>query len=301
MQQFVASLSALALIASGGLAFAQDAQTPPTEVEGVTITGGRLEEVVRSFVAEVAAAPRDRNLARWDRRICIGVVNMDARYAQALVDQVSAVSLAVGLDIGEPGCRANVLILADSNGDALATRLVDDSPLVFRPDLGGTNLGRAALAHFQSSGAPVRWWHVTRTVSSDTGEIAQGGATIQVRGASRLRRNVREDMDHVIIILDTSRIGALNFASLADYVAMVALAQVDAEADTAEFPTILNLFSTTPVDPGARMTQWDLDYLRALYDMDGDATNPDRQQREIARELTDSQEEDAQRDIPAED
>jgi hypothetical protein len=274
-----------ALLAAAAPAMAQTPQSPTPQSapeDTVVIQGTRAEDAVRNFVAEVGAAPRGENLARWDRKVCVGVINVTERYAQRLIDQVSAAALQVGLEPGEPGCRPNILILADSDGDALARRLVVDSPHAFRPDKFSSNLGSESLRKFQTSDAPVRWWHVTQTVTADTGEAATNGATVQVRGASRLRSNVRQDMANVMIILDTSRIGTVSFASLADYVAMVALAQVDAEADMQEFPSVLNLFANES-DRTARMTQWDLDYLVGLYTTRGDAANPNREARDIAR------------------
>jgi hypothetical protein len=247
------------------------AQTQPeSEVEDVTVIGRPLREADQSFVEEVGVAQRDQNLARWDRRVCVGVVNLNPRYAQTLADQVSAVAMVVGLQPGEPGCRPNILILADSNGDALAQALVDEDPQVFRPDIGNTNLGQAALEHFQTSGAPVRWWSVTYT------RTAAFGVT-----ASRIRQSHEEALGHVIIILDTSRIGQVSFASLADYISMVALAQVDAQIDPSGYDTVFNLF-TPNGSRTQRMTDWDLAYLRALYEMRGDAADADRQAREIA-------------------
>lgn len=273
-----AFLSLLVLAAGLGsapaLANAQAQPEPPAEeVDEVTVIARPLREAVQSFVEEVGVAQREQNLARWDRRICVGVANMTPRYAQAMVDQVSAVAMVVGLRAGEPGCRPNIMILADSNGDNLARALVAEDPQVFRPDIGNTNLGQDALEHFQSSGAPVRWWQVTYT------RTAQFGVT-----ASRIRESHEEGLGHVIIILDTTRIGTVSFASLADYVSMVSLAQVDARLDAQGYDSVFNLF-----EPGAdrtqRMTDWDLAYLRALYATRGDAADPDRQQREMAFHL----------------
>lgn len=267
--RLVRCLALAALLTAGATpAFAQ---TPPeSEVEDVTVIGRPLREAVQAFVEEVGVAQRDQNLARWDRRVCVGVVNLNPRYAQALADQVSAVAMVVGLQPGDPGCRPNILILADSNGDALARALVDEDPQVFRPDIGNTNLGEAALEHFQTSGAPVRWWSTTYTRTADFGVTA-----------SRLRQSHEEALGHVIIILDTSRIGQVSFASLADYISMVALAQVDAQIDPTGYDTVFNLF-TPDGSRSQRMTDWDLAYLRALYEMRGDAADADRQARDIA-------------------
>ncbi|HVY89375.1 MAG TPA: hypothetical protein VG942_10935 [Hyphomonadaceae bacterium] len=255
----------------------------------VVIEGRQLEDAVRDFVAEVAAAPKGSNLARWDRKVCVGELNLRPEYAQKLIDHVSLVAVAVGLEPGEPGCRPNILILADSNGDDLATRLVAKNPRAFQPDYASTNLGSKALSRFETSHAPVRWWHISETVLADSGKPAMQGQSVLVRRASRLRGNVREDLAHALIILDTSRIGSISFGSLCDYVAMVALAQVDAQADMGKFRSILNLFSEKADNRTIRMTQWDLDYLEALYKTPGDDISTRDNARHIARDMLDRQ------------
>ena len=281
---------ALAATIAATPALAQERQQEK-QSDSVVVQGQRVEDAVRDFVAEIGEAPDGENMARWDRKVCVGVFNMTPDYAQQLVDRVSLVAAAVGLEPGEPGCRANVLIMADSDGDALARRLVEDHLRKLKPASadGASTLGREALKQFQSSDAPVRWWHVGMTVLSDTGEAVTRGSAVTVRGGSRLRKNVRQDLSRVLIILDTSRIGSVSLASLGDYVAMATLAQLDADADTSEFPTVLNLFANKAGDRTLRMTQWDLDYLVALYDVSGDAVSANRERSRIARQMLDRQ------------
>ncbi len=276
---------ALALLLAAAAAFPAAAQ-PADSAGRVVIEGKRIEDAVRDFVAEVGGAPTGKNLARWNGVVCAGAVNIAPHYAQRLIDQVSAVALAIGLEIGEPGCKPNVLILASQDGDALARQLVRDHFQAFQPpDADGNDPGRKALHAFETSGAPVRWWHVTQTTHADTGEAVVRGRTITVRGSGRLRGNIREDMSHVVIVLDTRRIGTVSIASLADYVAMVALAQIDAGADTRGYGSILNLFADPSGDRTARMTQWDLDYLVALYAARGDSIRRGGQEGEIASQM----------------
>jgi hypothetical protein len=266
------------------------AQQPPEPEDRVTIEGRRAEDAVRAFVGEVSAAPKGANLARWDRKVCVGVMNLKTEYAQKLADTVSLAALKIGLEPGEPGCKANVLILADSEADALASRLVKDSLRQLEPpDNRDGSLGRSALRRFETSDAPVRWWHVSQTVLVDTGKAVRDGETVTVRNMGRLKKAVRENMVHVLIILDTKKIGVVSFASLADYVSVVALAQIDAQADMHEFPTVLNLFASKGGERTSRMTQWDLDYLRALYAVDGDSSSATREARRIEQQMLNQQ------------
>ena len=271
---------------------AQEVESEPTEVAPVTIEGQRLDQQVRDFVGEVAEAPRGRQLARWDGTVCVGAVNMDARYGQFMIDRVMETALSVGIESGEPGCRPDVLIIATGDGDRLARELVDDSPSGFRPARGGTDFGSAALRRFQSSGAPVRWWHVSMPVNVDTGEVAvrldgEEAPSLRVRSASRLAANVRDDLKRVVIILDVSQIGVIPFGALSDYVAMAALAQIDPEADTSAYPTVLNLFADREagVEAPAGLTDWDRDYLRGLYTAPEGRARATQQERAIAGEI----------------
>jgi hypothetical protein len=280
------ALAALLAITAGP-AFAQ--QSPQAE-DRVIVEGRRAEDAVRAFVAEVAAAPKGANLARWDRKVCVGVMNLKPEYAQKLADEVSLAAVKIGLEPGEPGCKANVLILADSEADALASRLVKDSLKQLEPpDNRDGSLGRSALRKFEISDAPVRWWHVSQTVLTDTGKAFKDGKQVTVRSMGRLKKNVRENMVHVLIILDTKKIGVVSFASLADYVSVVALAQIDAEADMHQFPSILNLFSSKADAHATRMTQWDLDYLKSLYAVDGNAVSTTLEARRIEQQMLDLQ------------
>ena len=288
MPRRIALAAALAASVAAAPVVAQERQQ---QSDSVVVQGQRLDEAVRDFVAEVGEAPDGENMARWDRRVCVGVFNMAPEYAQKLIDRVSIIASAVGLEPGEPGCRTNVLVMADSDGDALAKRLVGDHIRKLKPVSadGASTLDQEALKRFQTSHAPVRWWHVGMTVLSDTGEPVMRGSTVRVRGSSRMRKNVRQELSRVLIILDTSRIGSVSFASLGDYVAMATLAQLDADADTSDFPTVLNLFANKSGDRTLRLTQWDLDYLRALYEVPGDAPSANREQTRIARQMLDSQ------------
>ncbi len=88
----------------------------------------------------------------------------------------------------------------------------------------------------------------------------------------------------MIIIIDLDSIGAVDFSQLADYVAMVALAQLDMKADASSFPTVLNAFQPNAVPTG--LTSWDLDYLQALYSAPADRRIPSHQMEAIADAMT---------------
>jgi hypothetical protein len=221
---------------------------------------------------------------------------MRTRYAQALIDRLALSAFRVGLEIGEPGCTPNALIYVTENSDALAHELVTQhGALVSRRNRNGNTRGRQALQDFANTPRAVRWWHVTATFTADGFRVEQGDAagapTVSVRSMGRLRRGTREDFDRVLVIVDAQRIDGYRFGAVADYVAMAVLAQLDPEADTAAYNTILNLFGEEGASRPATITEWDLSYLDGLYHATREARNAARQERDIARRMLDQAEE----------
>jgi len=124
-----------------------------------------------------------------------------------------------------------VIILATTDGPALAKKLVRDAGLGFRPAIQHTNLTRNALSEFQNAAQPVRWWNVVMPVTTDAGDIAtvlKGDSVrdpssnrlrfLTVRDGSRIRSNIRYDMAWTIIIVDMSKTGGAPFGVLADLI-----------------------------------------------------------------------------------
>lgn len=285
----IATLSLGLLGAGGVLAQVQDPQEPAaTYVDDLIVDGRNISQAARAFVEVVAEPPPGTRAARWNRSLCISVTGMRRDFAQYLIDRMSVVALDAGAEVDGPGCQPNVIIQATGDGRALAAELVEGAGLAFQPSINGTNLGRDALNDFLTSDRAVRWWHVSFPVEPDSGQIAialkgQAPPTVTVRDASRLRSNIRYDLGYVVIVLDMSRTEGVPFGALADYVAMTALTQVDPMGDFRGEDTILNLFQPG-IEVGA-LTQWDLDYLAALYTAPTNRASAAQQARDIAQRL----------------
>lgn len=271
---------------------------PSAQLQDVVVEGRQLEALVRSFVVDVSQPANHRGLARWNRPICVGVVNLRNEVGQYVADRISDVARELEVEAGEPGCRPNILIVAASDGTALASAIVADRPRNFDLRHNGTDAGSRAFRNFQTEDRPVRWWQTSMPVDSETGQRAvrlpgdidpatgkPSAPVINVFSASRLRTQIRDDMVRSVIIVDVDRLGGVSLVQLADYLALVALAQVDADADTAPYPTILNLFAD-PESAPAGLTGWDRSYLTALYEHDQLRINRNSQVRAVAEAVT---------------
>jgi hypothetical protein len=279
------------------------------------------ETTTRAFVDQIALRTDDDNgLARWDTRVCVGAVGLAPAEAQALVDRISSRAQAVGLRTGEPGCTANVMVIYAPDSDAITRQIVDQRRdlLGFQGDDGRITAGREAMQDFANTPRPIRWWHISSTgvgsirpdaararqptgttaamaaSASGSGGVAgvgpgdvgnpqdiEGAEGVRTSG-SRARPEVSNDLTYALVVVDARRVAGVPASAWMDYVALTALAQLDPDAQIGGYTTILNLFNSSSTPPTG-LTQWDIAYLEALYDVRGETAR--RQVASIARRM----------------
>lgn len=286
-------------------AFAQTASSggAPKTDEEIVVRAERLREAVRGFVEGISEPGKEGQLARWDRKVCPGVIGAPIAQAQALNDQIARRVQALDLKVGAPGCKANVLIILTPDSDTFTPQFVEQNPKLFSvgDDFGNTR-GRTELNQFANTPRPIRWWHVGETVTdrgqvlgksdatpSGTGDGFSGVQVARVSNAGRLTAGTREDFNRVIVIVDARAVDELKLEAVADYIAMVSLAQLNPDAKTDGADTVLNLFSAARAGntPPPGMTEWDTAYLEGLYGAPRYARNARRQQGAITVEMED--------------
>ena len=88
-----------------------------------------------------------------------------------------------------------------------------------------------------------------------------------------LSDGLKSNFVNALVIVDLSKIGDLQIGSLADYVAMEALAQTQAADNCRAMPTVTNLaLAGCPIpNKATALTDTDIAYLRALYRVQPDA------------------------------
>lgn len=270
---------------------------PAVDLEDIVVEGRQLEDVAAQFVGEVADPVRHRGLARWRNGVCVGVANLQTEMAQQMVDRISTIVEDVGLEPGEPGCSPNILVIATVDANRFTPRFVAQRPRLFLVGGSGMDQGTAALDRFRTTDRPVRWWTVSIKTDDDTGKPAvrlpgsmNGDGTgqfsvmhyapvVNVRAASRLTTSYVDDAKRSFVIVDVDKVQDVSLDQLADYVAMVSLAQIDADADTSGYATILNVFDDPAQSPG--LTNWDRAYLMGIYDTERRRLNRTSQRTEV--------------------
>jgi len=298
------SVSVMMAICAVSTGAAQASETPEVVEEAdlvnekVVVTARKPAET-KSYVEQVTAPPRGTDqLARWDDRICVGVSGVREEHAQFLADRVSQRAVEVGLRTGKPGCEPDVTILVTTEPQKLIGAMQTEYTSLFaiNNEIRTGSLGNAAFEQFKTEDRPVRWWHVSETKSADgariRGEASQGvndgvtGAPTVRSEGSRLRSAIREDLSRAIIVVDATMVQDVSLDSLGDYIAFIALMQADPNGNTKSINTIMNLFRADAGEKRAlSMTDWDKDFLRALYSMPRNTASLSQAERYLAQRM----------------
>jgi hypothetical protein len=231
----------------------------------ITIEGERNREVVerqvRAFVSAIAVAPRQETLKRWRTPVCPSVAGLSREEGELLLARVSQVAATAGAPLAREHCRGNLHIIVTSKSDELLKAWSKRDRGLYG------DVGEANIRRFVSDSNAVRVWYENRVDSAD-GSPLRGNPSeitgIPGRPHTFLLTTMR-NLTSVTVIVDSGRAQGISFTQLADFVAMVGLAEVRLDTDVGDAPTILHLFANTEKTAPAGLSAWDQAFLRALY------------------------------------
>jgi len=296
-RNLVCAISALFLLPSLSPVIAQSESDEP-ELRNPTVVVTRTrDDQVRDYMAEIMPKGTDirsKGLPRWNSELCVSVIGPPMDQGQFIADRITQRAMQVGLKAGGPDCETNLLVMVTDAPDVLMPQVVKHHRKMFGDpgDPGIDVSGTSAIRDIGDDQRPVRWRQVIETVSA-TGMPLDGDArsgasgapenvpTVRNSTASRLKSNVRREVSRMIIVVDTRMTGGRPIGAIADYLAFVSLAQVDADAEGETFPSIMGLFNAA--DAPRTMTDWDVAYLIATYDSKSDAVNAKSQLRQMRK------------------
>ena len=293
----LAWVAALALCSWAAAAVSSDAPPPPPApkaapdavpdaadkpgLDQITVEARReralLEHQVSSFVSAISAAPNRESLARWTTPICPLVAGLPRGHGEFVLTRVSKIATDSDVPLAPENCRANFYVIVTADPDALLKAWIKREISIFG-DAGGTRI-RA----FLNSSRPVRVWYnadlntaegLPLTAHDGTAAVAtgadMGGGALQGVPANdhalgfRLKHDEVRGLSSVIVLIDSRRARGVSFGQLADYVALIGLAELRLDANVGEAPTILHLFSESDKAPPG-LSPWDEYFLKALY------------------------------------
>jgi len=277
---------------AAGAAQAEAARDPDRDGGEIVVTGDRdRDRAVRGFVAGITVESEEQ-IARFPDPVCPASFGLSGAFNAFVAGRVREVARDAGIRVAAQPCRPNIVIIAAERGEDVLAAIQRRRPALL------AGLDPSEIRRLTRMDGPVRSWQVVEQRGGDGREMERisfirmsNGSLIYIGPsrhlntpvASRLERNVRQDLALSVVIFDLDAIDGMTLAQIADHAAMRSLARTDPEAAPSG-RTILALFQDMRAGavPAGALTSLDAAYLRAVYATDNRIRGR-QQQANIAR------------------
>jgi len=267
------------------------AQPAPLPQENITVTAIQLREMVEKFAKTfITPTKLTGKIARWDNGICPVAVGQSPQSTAFVTARVKAIAAAAGAPVSDSAsCTPNIeIVFTSAPQDLLDNIRKNDPDYLGYAESSSQRKKLATIAH------PIQAWYETETVDLrgtrrvDSGRRLGTGsvmsnftrmnrdpidlpdATYARTTGNHINDGTHSAFHHVIIAVDTKKLAGQNFIALADYIALLALAQLDSLDACQKLPSVVNMTAPDCDHRVDGMTQYDLAYLQALYGMSAD-------------------------------
>lgn len=216
---------------------AQPPSTPaPQEPSAPLVIKGKEEPVLsrpdaEQFVDDISIARRPQQVARWEIPVCPRVEGLPDAQREAMEARLRAIAGNVGVQVAKPDCRANIDIV-----------FVDDGRAFTASRRTATASGLNEVPWYKrdfvyKSDAPIRWWYRTKRLGSG-----------RTNHPSRIVTSSTRVLQEATIVIDRDKVAGRPIEEIADYTALVMLAEIWPVRDFVpeSSPSILRLFSAEP-------------------------------------------------------
>ena len=284
-------------------ATAQAAEIPQApvqqkEIEDLTVLGVR-EKLLRDFVRSYAAPTRTLigQLARWKDGICPVTAGLSKEFNAFVTARIKDVARDVGAPVeAKEKCKVNLQVIFSPNPQAQMDAVRIKAAWMLGSHYKAEEKELATVTH------TIQSWYATsttdyngQTTMDDIGDISgkcvteippqlcgrkAGDAPCEVSSSvcaavrpGRTGSGFRSQFALVTIVVDMKKLADIEIGPVADYIAMAGLAQTKASETCRGLPSISNLLAKDcPADRKANtLTQTDVAYLRALYQMNAES------------------------------
>jgi hypothetical protein len=249
-------------------------------IDSITVEAQRdrakLEREVNRFVSSTIVQPRnyDESLWRWKDKVCPLVAGLNKQHGEFVLARLSQIAKTAGAPLDSETCKPNLYVIVTPDPELLLKKWRSRDVDLFDGEAGPT------VRRFLETPRPIRVWYSASTVGADgqffiglldaTSERAKptgqpSSVRIPPEAATRLKLTATRNISSVIVVVDSTKIGNVNFGQLADYIGLVGLAQINFDKRPGDAPTILRLFETHEESRPTEMTVWDRALLHALY------------------------------------
>jgi len=280
----------MAVLSAGALA---------QSTENVTVTGTKSREVLLKFVQSFAAPARiSGKMVRWQEGVCPLTVGLKPQFTQFFTGHMKDVAARAGAPVNARAtCKPNIEIVFTTTPQALVDNVRARRPAL----LGYFDNDRQADALAKVS-HPIQAWYTTATkdlrgksvldnamlqgtgetpaIAGDMGSLIWSSAAVT---GSRLGDGKSSAFYHIIILVEPDSLKDYEIGTLGDYIAMLALTQMNGLDSCQALPSIMNLMAKDCA-PITGLSDADMAYLKGLYRMSADR-NLNIQRDQIAYDM----------------
>jgi hypothetical protein len=271
------------------LVFPLQAISAERQLDQITVEAKRkeraeLQRQVDQFVDAAVVHHFGESLMRWDTPVCPLVAGVPLNQGEFMLRRLSQAARDAGAPLAPEQCTANFFVLVTSQADRILEDLRKKAPGLF-----DTKRGVGTLRHFLLTERPIRVWYnwqnhgdpgagLAVVAAFTGGSGTMGGVTgmpspsaVGADGGgfrmpnSRLTLTATKFINTAIIVVDLPRMKGINVGQLADYAAMVGLAEINLDKLVLSAPSVLRLFSEPSEAPVDGMSPWDQALLKSLY------------------------------------
>jgi len=289
--------AALFLIA--GLLASSAGISPAAAVETVVVTGQKdVDQAVHDFIQTYAKpTPLMGKLARWSKGapLCPNATGLTAGYNAFIIARIRQVAGMVKAPLqANLSCKPNMAVLFTTRPQALLDVVRAEKPAL---------VGYHSVAQMEAMtkvSHPIQAWYATATRDYD-GFLRLDDAQafddcVAVYGlmscsaasmGTRVKDGIHSEIAAVTVVVDMNKIAGLQIGALADYIAMLALSQTQTFESCLPLTSIANLMTADCEGKVQSLSETDLAYLKALYDIDPDVLGT-FQTGEVSREMRDN-------------
>jgi hypothetical protein len=272
--------AALLIALFSGAALAQAAASVPArqpgsssagaDLDAVVVTGRRrqqlFDERLNTFVTSITTRPREESLPRWQVSICPFVAGGTDEFNEYVRLRIWQIARHAGAPLAADDCGPNLVVVLTREPQEFLEEWWSEEHRLFNQEKGVTPIKR-----FIASDEVVRVWYNScpmAPVWAKTFGRRKVPPCYTGTPGSRLTWSTVRAIYSVIVVVDAGRIEDLTVGQLADYLAMVGLAQLRRDQELGALPTILRLFAEQGPARPQGMSSWDKSFLEALYRSD---------------------------------
>jgi hypothetical protein len=255
------------------------AESGSTSAETVVVTAARNLDAATvtaqapQFVESRTGLTPIKQVPRWRAPVCPKVEGLPPAFNAFISNRMTAITEKAGALV-DKSCKTNIEVMFTADPQTLANDMADKTPWLF-----GTHLSTSAR-HLATVTRPIQAWYVTATIDpsgqqrTDDPSNAVGvtGSNRKVFG-SRLGENKASVFENIVIVADSAKIAGHDVGTVADYIALLALTEVQSSDGCAALPSVTDAMSSGCGKQPApdSITQVDMEFLKALYATQGDA------------------------------